>query len=552
MKLLNRDLSKYTLRKEQEDAEKHVFDTMESDPSKKFFLLDMPPGVGKSVLTLSMIKRYFKDIEPDANVDVLTESKSLQKQYSDEFNSISNLWGKNGYNCEQFNCSCEQGKDFGAAAASKCESCPYDSARIGFMEGRISLTNFYMFILLQMSGVLKQRESNILIVDEAHELESVYSNFLSIDMTEKSLKNYGVPDFVNIMKNMKKIKEVSEFKEYCEDFLLIKLGTRLGVMTSEISRLEKQALNRQVNIDKVLGNTSNGFIEMGKDKEKLKSFMSRIEYFITEFDNSPNNWVLQQSYDDNKNLKINIQPVWSNKYINEHIWSHYDTVILMSGTILSKSMFCYINGIPENLASYYMIDSPFDVKKRPIYYMPVGRMSYKDKEKAFVTYPPMLKKLLKKYSNKKGIIHTVTFELQRWISEILDTERLLLHTSDQDSKNFALKHHYTVKKPTILVSPSMYTGIDLKNGRARFQICLKVPYPYLGDIKNKKRMETNPEWYSWATVSKLIQMYGRGVRNLDDYADFIILDGCFSDVLNRSAHLLPEWVLNAIKKVDVR
>ena len=223
----------------------------------------------------------------------------------------------------------------------------------------------------------------------------------------------------------------------------------------------------------------------------------------------------------------------------------------MSGTILDKNMFSYLNGIPEPIAEYYNIDSPFSVKNRPIYYMPLGKMSYNNKEETFKKYIPMLKKLMNKYKNQKGIIHTTTFELQNWVQEKIQSDRFLSHSSDQGSKNFALKQHYTSDKPTILLSPSMGTGIDLKNKRARFQICLKMPYPSLADLKNKRRMKDKPEWYSWVTVSKLIQMYGRAVRNKDDNAHFIILDGNFSNILRYNSHFIPHWIQKAIKQVNV-
>jgi hypothetical protein len=58
---------------------------------------------------------------------------------------------------------------------------------------------------------------------------------------------------------------------------------------------------------------------------------------------------------------------------------------------------------------------PFPVENRPIFYMPLGKMSYAKKEETFKNYVPYLHKILKKYSNKKGIIHTNSFELSNWM-----------------------------------------------------------------------------------------------------------------------------------------
>ena len=78
-------------------------------------------------------------------------------------------------------------------------------------------------------------------------------------------------------------------------------------------------------------------------------------------------------------------------------------VFLMSGTILDKNLFCQLNGLDVTKACYYSIESPFPLKNRPIYYMPVGKMSYKQKEDTFKRYIPYIQKLLDKYKDKKGI-----------------------------------------------------------------------------------------------------------------------------------------------------
>jgi hypothetical protein len=47
-------------------------------------------------------------------------------------------------------------------------------------------------------------------------------------------------------------------------------------------------------------------------------------------------------------------------------------------------------------------------------------------------------------------------------------------------------------------------------------------------------------------------MTGRPVRSSLDYADTIIIDGSFGDVIKHSSHFLPDWIQDAIKKVNVK
>jgi Rad3-related DNA helicase len=112
--------------------------------------------------------------------------------------------------------------------------------------------------------------------------------------------------------------------------------------------------------------------------------------------------------------------------------------------------------------------------------------------------------------------------------------------------------HLRSEEPTVIVSPSMDTGVSFDNDSARFQIIAKVPYPSLASQKNKLRQKNNPDWYSWKTVSGIVQMSGRPVRSNLDYADTIILDGSFGDVIKHSSSFIPDWIQRAIKRINVK
>ena len=94
--------------------------------------------------------------------------------------------------------------------------------------------------------------------------------------------------------------------------------------------------------------------------------------------------------------------------------------------------------------------------------------------------------------------------------------------------------------------------MSFDNDKARFQIIAKIPYPSLASEKNKLRKQNNPEWYAYRTVSSLCQMIGRPVRSKNDYADTIIIDESFGDVLKYSSHYIPNWLQESIKKISVK
>lgn len=554
--LLNKDLQNITLRKEQEEALDFVMDTFENNSNTKNILLDLPTGVGKSILALKIAQEYKKTVNKHAKFDIITNSKMLQEQYVDEFNSPANLWGKNNYDCAEYSCSCESGKEFNKLNKSKCDNCPYDESKKRYLSSDINLTNFHMFIMLNLyqPDILKSRGSNVLIIDEAHGFEQVFSDYVSLNLGEFNIKKFKLSNSKAIIKSLKNIKDTEKFVEFCNEYLVNEISSKLATLKNEIKNDPindgVQKIKRNNNINSVIGEQADSIKNINL-KTELENYASKLDNFLKDYEKQPENWVLEQNYSTTGKITLSIQPVWSHPYLPEIIWDKYDHVILMSGTILSKQTFAYLNGMSMNQTEYYSIDSPFKVTNRPIYYMPIGKMSYTKKEDSFKKMVPYIEKILKKYRKVKGVIHSHTYEIQGWVQESIVDNRILYH--DTKDKERALKRHLYGKDDTsVMCSPSISTGVNLEDGHARFQVMLKVPYPSLASKKNKIRQKSMPEWYNQMTVAGFIQMYGRAVRSYSDKADFIILDASFGDMMNYSGHLFPNWVSRAIKKVDVK
>ena len=549
---LKNDLAKYKPRKEQKEALSFIEAEYQKNKLNKFFLLNLPVGSGKSHLALMIADWYKKNVNRMARVDIITNSKILQDQYSGEYESICDLKGKENYECQSYSCSCAQGSEFNRLNKTSCESCPYSNARESYISGGVSLTNFYLYILYAMYNpkLMESRDARVLIVDEAHEFDDVMSDFVSIKITEIIVKKFKFSNEYEIMKRLKGVTSIANYVEFLK-FLASEILTTIESMETGMSSTSRNVKQdkRDLKINKLIGG-KNSDVKMMQLATDLKQYQTKIEIFLKEYKENPNNWVLETNYNEKLRQKeLSLEPIWAYDYLDKYVFSHYDMVILMSGTILDKNLFCQLNGLDVTKAVYYSIRSPFNPKNRPIYYMPVGKMSYKSKEETFKKYIPYIQKLLDKYKNKKGIIHTNSFELAKWIEGSIKDPRLIFH--DSTNKDEILRFHKESNKPTVIVSPSMDTGVSFDNDDARFQIIAKVPYPSLGSQKNKLRQSNNPDWYSWKTVSGIVQMTGRPVRSNLDYADTIIIDGSFGDVIKHSSHFLPDWIQEAIKKINV-
>lgn len=133
----------------------------------KYVLIDAPVGIGKSVYAVMFMDWFKKHYDISAQFDLLTNSKILQEQYTNEFDFMNSLWGKGSYECERYKTDCGTGSEFARIQKSKCEMCPYSIAKFRFEKGDVALTNFHLFLTYMCYMPMAwKRSSRVLIIDE--------------------------------------------------------------------------------------------------------------------------------------------------------------------------------------------------------------------------------------------------------------------------------------------------------------------------------------------------------------------------------------------------
>jgi Rad3-related DNA helicase len=157
-----------------------------------------------------------------------------------------------------------------------------------------------------------------------------------------------------------------------------------------------------------------------------------------------------------------------------------------------------------------------------------------------------IRRILAAHPKEKGIIHCNSYKISNYIMKSIKSNRLLTHKSE--NREDVLNQHISSKEPTVLVTPSMTEGIDLKGDLSRFQILCKVPYPYLGDKLVQKRMRKWSWWYPLQTAKTIIQSLGRSIRSADDYAVSYILDSDWDRFYGQQRDMFPESFRDSIHK----
>ncbi|MDO5848626.1 MAG: ATP-dependent DNA helicase [Methanobrevibacter sp.] len=499
----------------------------------KYIILEAGTGTGKSAIATTLAKIY-------ESAYILTMTKQLQKQYSNEF-EFPLVKGRSNFAClnDQLDSTCDMGTCKSTPRSAKFV-CPYGVAANPTLDGEFAFDSYggsifyqspdhchyweqkanainspitimnYDYALAELNYVKHFRKRSLLILDEAHNIENKLMGSLEVN-----LYNHILEKDINkaISKQTLKDGEV-------EDWIL-----EVEAIADHYDEIDTKELS-------------------ASKADKIESMIGRLNKLSNNLKNEPKNWVI----DTNEN-GVSFKPLKVHHYAKSNLLQYGDVVIFMSATILSHKLFAKWLGINPNEIYQIKVDSPFEREKRPIILDLAGKMSKNRIKQTAPKTIPILEKILKKHRYDKGLIHTNSYKCQQYINKHFNNSRLIAHTPN--NREAVLEYFEKDENPLVLVSPSMSEGVDLPYDKCRFQIIYKVPFPYLGDLQVNMRQKRDKRWYAYKTVMTLMQAYGRGMRAEDDSCYTYILDSdiniLFKSPLYKS--LVPDFFKEAVVRL---
>jgi ATP-dependent DNA helicase DinG len=278
----------------------------------------------------------------------------------------------------------------------------------------------------------------------------------------------------------------------------------------------------------------------------------RLTTTINSILSNPRNWIVSDIKKENYEVvKIELKPLDVSPYCRP-VFEKCSKVLIMSATILNPKAFCRSVGlIHDNEVKFIQVKSDFPIENRPIYPLNIAYLNFNNLQLSEVksNITKTIDNIMTIHRKDKGIIHTTSYEQLNFIKENIpqDNARRLLVTDPEIQRDEVIQEHINSVKPTVLISPSLHTGLDLKGELSRFQIITKVPYPNKGDRWINAKRHLDEDWYYWQTALKLAQAYGRSIRSKEDWAKTYILDSAFGYFLNKNRNVLPKWFIQAIR-----
>jgi Rad3-related DNA helicase len=237
---------------------------------------------------------------------------------------------------------------------------------------------------------------------------------------------------------------------------------------------------------------------------------------------------------------ITFMPLKVDKLSN-HLFKYADKVILMSATIIDPSNFCKNLGIEE--FKYVEAESSFNPDNAPIFCNTKVKLNYYNMGKNLPKIAKQVEEICNFHKDEKGIIHTQNNNITSYMAGKLLGERYLIREPGVRNEDI-LDQHMASDEPTVLISPSLSHGVDLKDDLARFQIIIKAPFLPTRDKRIEKMMKGDFVWYENKMLCSLIQACGRGVRSQKDHCTTYILDAAVVESVIKNKYKLPKYFLD--------
>lgn len=446
--------------------------------------------------------------ELPAGAFALTITKTLQDQYQDLFEDTAVLKGKANYRSTiDENIDVEQESVVMPKkvldAHRQAHKCNYHNDRNAVLTSKFAALNYKMFLALPDHVKYK----NYIICDEASELEDEIIKQFSVAIDIQRLQKLKVKIFpLSSTKNTAVKKWLNEVQTtIIEHINILTDGIKLGLSNSELSKLKYlKSLHRTLVL--------------------ISDTWQKCEYIV--------------QVEDKFNIRLTPLKVDT---LSTYIFKYAERVLLMSATVIDHKNLAKTLGIKEY--KYVEAGSSFDPAKAPIYISKSNRLNHANLQKALPSIVNQIKEICKNHSSDKGIIHTHTNYITSYLQRGLHESRFLYRDGMTRNEEI-LEEHISSDQPTVLVSPSLGLGVDLKGDLARFQIIIKAAYLPLGDDRVKKMFDQDKQWYTNKMLSNFIQQCGRGIRNQDDHCVTYVLDANIYDAIIRNKSKLPKYFLD--------
>lgn len=403
--------------------------------------------------------------------------------------------------------------------------CEYYKQKYSALLSPHSLWNYHSYfqtIKYNQRQYGKYLKRNISVFDEAHSIDELIIKFVMIEIIQKHVNECGIriEDY--------DLSDIDIIIKLLED---IEMSYALQIRDIKQSR----AFQRNPDYGRIVG---------------LEHSYEKIAGARIEISSNQENFVVNDPIFKNGEFKsIAIKPLDVSGYIKKFFITPFQ--IFLSATI-DRDSFCQNMGFsPDDTAFVDTPHSPFPVENRKIEFLNTARLGYYVPQVHENRIWIKIDEILSKHKGQRGLILTSSNSRCKDIINNLSAKNKrrvrICHAKNPGgmTQNDVIKEH-AKSDDGVLLSSSLWQGVDLKDDLSRFQIVAKVPYPNYTEKWIKAKMEMYPLWYPSKTIIKLLQGFGRSIRDGQDWAVTYVLDSAAQTLLNNAKNLVPRAYHDAL------
>lgn len=503
------------------------------DNNKTDVCLVAPTGSGKSIIgivvpeTLRTITNYSEHLLSVVGM----HQNSLVEQYSNTFkahDSVIQVKGANNYSCDVLNSTADNctlstihSIPNGTSLKEKhCNRCEYNKLKKLRNKTEHLITNYsFIFIDRMQAGILDARLCYVW--DEAHLLNDVFSDHNAVHVSVKRLKEF----IVDVSNTLIAAKITLE---------LIKLIAQLDgnkVTDTNYTKFITTLVELYLTAKTYFEEQTESCIERG-DFHLFKKYSTLSKKYGNLYSKIAD--LLRYNYtcvfDANNDYKeFVIKAVFIGEMFNALRNSKYN--LFMSATLTEE----YIRttmALNAKTTAFIKLESLFQKENKEVLFVkPLLTLNYQSMQKK-TTIDAMtlaVNSIVKHHEekNESGIIFVPSFNVCEFIAASLRKHIKAIKIFEHKRGEKAADIVNAFKKyagNSVLISPSIFEGIDLPDDVSRFQIITKVPFPSLADKRIKYILDNYPKVYQAVTLHKVVQCLGRSVRSETDHAVTYVLD----------------------------
>jgi len=531
------------------------------ESGKKYVVLEAPTGIGKSAIAYTVGSYYLNTLDKDMlglykkfhgpPVVVCTKTRQLQKQYRDSFEYLERLWSSKHYFCslEPTHKEYYYGSPLCLQECPKINNCKFLAAKQKFMNSDLGVLNYHYYIYSLFNEKFKPK---VLVLDEAHNIENILCDIFTLRINRprisEQLKKISIEGLIDKF-------DIKSIEPIIDSILQTK-----NINDNLISDLK----NLKVYIDDIINNGNKEIksikelwereIKDDKAKNKAMSISRLITYFenlmdkLNRFIHGEAEWMIS----DNKKESITFKPLEIG-YLSDKLFRSSKRILLMSATICGADQFCKDVNIDREECKFISTPSVIPTINRRTFFVNVGVLNYKNKEEVLPKIVSAMDDMVDLIEDKKGsvrgIVHSVSYSNAKTIKKLSKhSNRMVIPVG---SEIMEIDKILSIYDNTIVVSPSIMEGVDLKDDLSRFQMFPKVPFLSLEDKWVKAKMKKDGVWYVRKAIMNIIQGSGRSVRTEEDWSITAIFDGSFKRLLEQYKSLFSKWYLDALTIINI-